>query len=73
MSETNYAPRIVYGTLSNIERMDQERITVYTYRMISFLLRILRGGNSETGFSPIPMLTYGESLPHDNSLCNLID
>ena len=34
---------------------------------------LLRGGNSETGFSPIPMLTYGENLPHDNSLCNLIN
>ena len=33
----------------------------------------LRRGNSETVFSPIPMLTYGESLPYDNSLCNLIN
>ena len=31
------------------------------------------GGNSETGFLPIPMLTYGEILPHDNSLRNLIN
>ena len=35
-------------------------------------VRKLRGGNSETGFSHIPMLTYGESLGHDKSLSNLI-
>ena len=39
----------------------------------SLLNCCLRGGNSETGFSPIAMLIYGESLPHDNSLCNLIN
>ena len=30
----------------------------------------LRGGNSDTGFSPIPMLTYGEILPNVYSLHN---
>ena len=30
----------------------------------------LRGGNSDTGFSSIPMLTYGEILPHVYSLHN---
>ena len=32
------------------------------------------GGNcSGTGFSSIPMLTYEEILPHDNSFYNLIN
>ena len=30
----------------------------------------LRGDHSDTGFSSIPMLTYGESLPHVYSLHN---
>ena len=38
-----------------------------------FYYHCLRGDNSDTGFSPIPMLTYGEILPHDNLLCNLIN
>ena len=30
----------------------------------------LKGGNSDTGFSSISMLTYGEILPHVYSLHN---
>ena len=35
--------------------------------------KVLRESNSASGFSSIPMLTYGEISPHDNSLYNLIN